>query len=61
VNAAPDGYTVLLVGMTNAINVSYYRKLSFNFVRDIAPVASITQYLICQSETCHELSKPRAR
>ena len=43
VNAAPDGYTLLLVGATNAINVSYYQKLNFNFVQDIAPVASITQ------------------
>ena len=43
VNAAPDGYTLLLVGATNAINVSYYQKLNFNFVHDIAPVASITQ------------------
>jgi len=43
VNAAPDGYTLLLVGATNAINVSYYQKLNFDFVHDIAPVASITQ------------------
>jgi len=42
VNAAPDGYTLLLVGTTNAINASYYQKLNFNFVQDIAPVASIT-------------------
>src|SRR5262245_5531122 len=42
VNAAPDGYTLLVVGATNAINVSYYQKLNFNFVQDIAPVASIT-------------------
>jgi tripartite-type tricarboxylate transporter receptor subunit TctC len=42
VNAAPDGYTLLLVGTTNAINASYYQNLNFNFVHDIAPVASIT-------------------
>jgi tripartite-type tricarboxylate transporter receptor subunit TctC len=42
VNAAPDGYTLLVVGATNAINVSYYQKLNFNFVHDIAAVASIT-------------------
>ena len=42
-NAAPDGYTLLLVGATNAINVSHYQKLNFNFVHDIAPIASITQ------------------
>jgi tripartite-type tricarboxylate transporter receptor subunit TctC len=43
VNAAPDGYALLLVGATNAINVSYYQKLNFDFVHDIAPVASVTQ------------------
>jgi tripartite-type tricarboxylate transporter receptor subunit TctC len=41
VNAAPDGYTLLLVGAPNAINAALYEKLSFNFMRDIAPVASI--------------------
>lgn len=43
VNAAPDGYTLLLCGTTNAINATYYRKLAFSFVRDIAPVSSITR------------------
>jgi tripartite-type tricarboxylate transporter receptor subunit TctC len=43
VNAPPDGYTLLLVGATNAINASFYQKLNFDFIRDIAPVASITQ------------------
>src|SRR5262249_32633418 len=41
VRAAPDGYTLLLVGLSNAINVTLYKKLNFNFIRDIAPVASI--------------------
>jgi tripartite-type tricarboxylate transporter receptor subunit TctC len=41
VRAAPDGYTLLLVGLANAINVTLYKKLHFNFIRDIAPVASI--------------------
>jgi hypothetical protein len=36
VNAAPDSYTLLLVGTTNAINATYYQKLNFNFIRDIA-------------------------
>src|SRR5437879_5237433 len=40
VRAAPDGYTLLLVGSPNAINATLYEKLSFNFIRDIAPVAS---------------------
>lgn len=41
VNADPDGYTVLLVNPANGINASLYTKLSFNFIRDIAPVAGI--------------------
>jgi tripartite-type tricarboxylate transporter receptor subunit TctC len=41
VRAPPDGYTLLLVGGSNAINATLYDKLSFNFIRDIAPVASI--------------------
>src|SRR6266540_5487767 len=41
VRAAPDGYTLLLVGLSNAMNATLYKKLNFNFIRDIAPVASI--------------------
>jgi tripartite-type tricarboxylate transporter receptor subunit TctC len=41
VRAAPDGYTLLLVTASNAINATLYDKLGFNFIRDIAPVASI--------------------
>ena len=41
VNAPPDGYTLLLVGSTTAINATLYDKLNFNFLRDIAPVAGI--------------------
>jgi tripartite-type tricarboxylate transporter receptor subunit TctC len=40
-NAPPDGYRLLLVTATSAINASLYDKLSFNFIRDIAPVAGI--------------------
>jgi tripartite-type tricarboxylate transporter receptor subunit TctC len=43
VNAPPDGHSLLLVGTTNAINATFYQKLHFNFIRDIAAVASITQ------------------
>jgi tripartite-type tricarboxylate transporter receptor subunit TctC len=39
--APPDGYTLLLVNATNAFNATLYDKLNFNFIRDIAPVASI--------------------
>src|SRR5581483_3840626 len=41
VKAAPDGYTLLLVNPANAINTSLYKKLNFNFLRDIDPVASV--------------------
>jgi tripartite-type tricarboxylate transporter receptor subunit TctC len=41
VTAPADGYTLLVVGSFNAINATLYDKLSFNFIRDIAPVAGI--------------------
>jgi tripartite-type tricarboxylate transporter receptor subunit TctC len=41
VRASPDGYTLLLVGSPNAINATLYDNLNFNFIRDIAPVASL--------------------
>jgi tripartite-type tricarboxylate transporter receptor subunit TctC len=41
VKAPPDGYTLLQIGAHNAWNVTLYDNLSFNFIRDIAPVASI--------------------
>jgi len=43
VRAPPDGYTLLYVNVANAINVTLYDKLNFNFIRDIAPVASLTR------------------
>jgi tripartite-type tricarboxylate transporter receptor subunit TctC len=43
VNAAPDGYTMLLVNPANGINATLYKNLSFNFIRDIAPVAGIVR------------------
>jgi len=42
VRASPDGYTLLLISISNAINTTMF-KLSFNFIRDIAPVASIVR------------------
>jgi tripartite-type tricarboxylate transporter receptor subunit TctC len=41
VRAAPDGYTLLVVVAANAINVTLYDRLSFNFIRDIAPISEI--------------------
>ena len=39
INSPPDGYTVLLTNPANAINATLYQRLSFNFMRDTAPVA----------------------
>ena len=41
INSPPDGYTVYLVNPANGINASLYKKLNFNFVRDMAPVGGI--------------------
>jgi tripartite-type tricarboxylate transporter receptor subunit TctC len=41
VNAAPDGYTLLLVGLPNASNAALFAKLNLNFIRDIVPAAGI--------------------
>jgi tripartite-type tricarboxylate transporter receptor subunit TctC len=42
-SATPDGHTLLGIGHSNAINAALYQKLPFDFVRDIIPVAAITQ------------------
>jgi tripartite-type tricarboxylate transporter receptor subunit TctC len=44
VNSPPDGYTLLWIGTTNAINATLYQNLSFDFVKDIAPVAGLVVY-----------------
>jgi len=41
VRAPADGYTLFFAGVPNAINATLYEKLNFNFIRDIAPVASL--------------------
>ena len=41
VRSPADGYTLLIVAAPNAINATLYDKLNFNFIRDIAPVASV--------------------
>ena len=43
VNAAPDGYTLLLATSSNAFNATLYHDLKFNFLRDIAPVAGVNR------------------
>jgi tripartite-type tricarboxylate transporter receptor subunit TctC len=43
VRAHPDGYTLLMIDVSAAFNAALYDKLSFNFIRDIAPVASVVR------------------
>src|SRR5262245_853377 len=43
IGASPDGHTLLLVGPANTINATLYEKLDYNFIRDIALVASIVR------------------
>jgi tripartite-type tricarboxylate transporter receptor subunit TctC len=43
VRAPPDGYTLLVVGTAAAINATLFEKLNYNFIRDIAPIASIVR------------------
>jgi tripartite-type tricarboxylate transporter receptor subunit TctC len=43
VRASPDGYTLFLVTNPNAVNGTLYEKLNYSFIRDIAPVASISR------------------
>jgi tripartite-type tricarboxylate transporter receptor subunit TctC len=42
--AAADGYTLLMASSTNAINVSFYAKNNYDFVRDITPVAGVMRF-----------------
>jgi tripartite-type tricarboxylate transporter receptor subunit TctC len=53
VRAPADGYTLLMAATPNAVNATLYDKLSFNFLRDIAPVASVIRapYLIVVNPT----------
>ncbi len=44
VRSPPDGYTLALIGAPSAINPTLYDKMSFNFIRDIAPVAIIVRF-----------------
>ena len=43
INSAPDGYTILFVAPNNAISASLYKHLTYDFIRDTVPVASIMQ------------------
>jgi tripartite-type tricarboxylate transporter receptor subunit TctC len=41
VRAPPDGYTLLLASLSNAVNATLYKRLNFDFIREMTPVASI--------------------
>jgi len=41
VRSSPDGYTLLLAGGNNAYNATLYKRLNYNFMRDIAPIATL--------------------
>jgi tripartite-type tricarboxylate transporter receptor subunit TctC len=43
VNAPPDGDTLLLASLANAVNAALYEKLNYNFIRDITPIAGISR------------------
>src|SRR5262245_50063947 len=43
INAPPDGYTLFVSNLSNAINATLYEKLNFDFMRDMLPVAGIAQ------------------
>jgi tripartite-type tricarboxylate transporter receptor subunit TctC len=43
IHSPPDGYTLFLAGISNAINAAIYKDLDFNFVRDVTPIALISR------------------
>jgi tripartite-type tricarboxylate transporter receptor subunit TctC len=43
IESTADGYTLLMAGLWNAVNATLYEKLKFDFIRDIAPVASVSR------------------
>jgi tripartite-type tricarboxylate transporter receptor subunit TctC len=57
VRAPADGYTLLLVGAFNAVNATLYDKLNFNFIRDVAPVATL--YYVPNVMAVHPSSPPK--
>jgi tripartite-type tricarboxylate transporter receptor subunit TctC len=42
IDAAPDGYTLLMAGLQNAVNTTLYQKLRYDFAHDMAPVAGVS-------------------
>ena len=60
VRAPPDGYTILADVLSNVLNASLYQSLSFNFLRDIAPVATVANapYVVLVSPTLPTATLP---
>jgi tripartite-type tricarboxylate transporter receptor subunit TctC len=60
VRAQPDGYTILADVLSNVLNASLYQSLSFNFLRDIAPVATVANapYVVLVSPTLPTATLP---
>ena len=56
--APADGHTVLMTGTFNAINAALYENLSFNFIRDIAPVASLSRTAGVMESTLRSRPRP---
>jgi tripartite-type tricarboxylate transporter receptor subunit TctC len=58
VHSTPDGYTLLFVTTSAAINATLYENLTFNFIRDIVPVAGISQFpLVMRSISLFQLTR----
>jgi len=57
VRAPPDGYTLLMASSANTINATFYDRLNFNFIRDIAPVASINRMALVMEVNPSVLAK----
>ena len=51
VRARADGYTLLMVTGSNAINATLYDKMNYNFINDIAPVAGVAALSSCPRDT----------
>jgi tripartite-type tricarboxylate transporter receptor subunit TctC len=60
INSPPDGYTLFMTNLSNAINATLYEKLSFDFMRDMLPVAGIAQAPQCSRSTLRYRRGPSA-
>ena len=60
VRAQPDGYTILADVLSNVLNASLYQHLSFDFMRDIAPIATVANapYVVLVTQSLPARSVP---